>query len=92
MPFFDQKVPFWGVQNPGPETPDSGPPGTRDPPGSLIDHFLIPKRSLSPAKIRGLFFWSGPYFPEDPLWGVDSGTQGPGPEKSRFPVWDTIFF
>jgi len=68
MPFFDQKVPFWGVQNPGPETPDSGPPGTRvpdpgprgsgtrDPPGSLIDHFLIPKRSLSPAKIRGLFF------------------------------------
>ena len=69
-----------GSGTPGPGT-DPPPP----PPISLIDHFLIPKRSLSPAKIRGLFFWSGPYFPEYPRpWG-DSGTQGPGPEISRFP-------
>ena len=64
MPFLTLKSAILGVQNPGPRTPDSGgpgpgsPEGSRDPgpPGTLIDHFLIPKRSLSPAKIRGLFF------------------------------------
>ena len=59
-----------GVSRGPPGTPGDGGPRGRpggapgDPP-PLIDHFLIRKVGLSPAKVRGLFWWTISWF-----WGV----------------------